>query len=69
VKLDYQIRLEKNESAVLVPSVPVTLRFKGEVPAWVIIPHVLAMFAAMLFSLRAGLEFLMPQPAYVKLVW
>lgn len=68
VKLDYQVQLQKNESTILLPPQPLTIRFKGEVPLWVIIPHVLAMFGAMLFSLRAGFEFFMPEPAYAKLV-
>ena len=34
---------------------PVILRFKDPVPAWVIIPHVLVMFAGMLLSTAAGL--------------
>jgi hypothetical protein len=68
VKLEYQVRLEKNESVLLVPAEPITIRFKGDVPLWVIIPHVLAMFAAMLFSLRAGFEFFMPEPSPARLV-
>ena len=68
MKLDYQVRIEKDQEILLVPTEPVTIRFKGEVPMWVIIPHVLAMFAAMLFSLRAGLESFMPEPAYTRLV-
>jgi hypothetical protein len=34
---------------------PAIIRFKDPVPAWVIIPHVLIIFAAMLFSTAAGL--------------
>ena len=34
---------------------PAIIRFKDPVPAWVIIPHVLVIFAAMLFSTAAGL--------------
>lgn len=68
VKLEYQVRLEKNESVLLVPAEPITIRFKGDVPLWIIIPHVLAMFAAMLFSLRAGFEFFMPEPSPARLV-
>ena len=34
---------------------PVVIRFKDPVPAWVIIPHVLIMFAGMLLSTAAGL--------------
>ena len=34
---------------------PVVIRFKGSVPAFVLLPHVLIMFIAMLFSTLAGL--------------
>ena len=34
---------------------PVVIRFKNRVPAWIIIPHVLVMFAGMLLSTAAGL--------------
>ncbi|MBE3109406.1 MAG: hypothetical protein IMZ46_02670 [Acidobacteria bacterium] len=34
---------------------PVVIRFKNPVPAWIIIPHVLVMFAGMLLSTAAGL--------------
>jgi hypothetical protein len=35
---------------------PVVIRFKGAVPAAVLIPHVILMFAAMLLATRTGLE-------------
>lgn len=35
---------------------PVIIRFKGVVPQSVLIPHILAMFLAMVFSMRAGIE-------------
>ena len=35
---------------------PVVIRFKGHVPDVVLIPHIVIMFLAMLFSTRAGLE-------------
>lgn len=35
---------------------PVVLRYKGEVPGAILIPHVFIMFLAMLISNRAGLE-------------
>ncbi len=37
---------------------PVVIRFKGDVPAYVLIPHILFMFIAMLYSTRAGFEVL-----------
>ena len=41
---------------------PVVIRFKGPVPRVVLLPHVLLMFAAMLFSTRTGLEALVNNP-------
>jgi hypothetical protein len=35
---------------------PVIIRFKGAVPAWALIPHIIFMFGAMLMSTRTGLE-------------
>lgn len=35
---------------------PIVIRFKGDVPAYVLIPHILLMFIAMLYSTRAGFE-------------
>jgi hypothetical protein len=57
-KLDYVLVLRKGESASRVPpDAPVTIRFKGGVPAWVLILHVVTIFFGMLFSSRTGLEF------------
>jgi len=35
---------------------PVVIRFKGDVPIFILIPHVLAMFISMLLGTRTGLE-------------
>lgn len=49
---------------------PVVIRFKGDVPAFVLIPHILLMFIAMLFSTLAGLMSLIKYPLYKKYaVW
>jgi hypothetical protein len=45
---------------------PVIIRFKGGVPAYILIPHILAMFLAMLFSTLAGLMALIKFPSYKK---
>jgi hypothetical protein len=42
---------------------PVVTRFKGHVPAFVLAPHILAMFLTLLFSARAGLGALAHDPA------
>ena len=55
-KLAYTVLLIKDEQQVsLTGADPIIIRFKGVVPMAVLIPHVLIMFLAMLFSTRAGL--------------
>jgi hypothetical protein len=55
-KLAYAVLLLKDEKKVsLTGADPIVIRFKGVVPMAVLIPHVLIMFLAMLFSTRAGL--------------
>jgi hypothetical protein len=45
---------------------PIVIRFKGGVPAFVLIPHILFMFMAMLFSTLAGLMAVIKYPLYKK---
>jgi hypothetical protein len=59
-KLAYQVRLSRGAETVLFPPRPAVTRFKGDVPAAILIPHVAAMFLAMLFSTAAGLAALTP---------
>jgi hypothetical protein len=54
-KINYFIVLASSSETVFVNNEPVTLRFKGSVPAWLLIPHILLMFAAMLFSNLSGI--------------
>ena len=56
-KVMYRIVLtHANWSPVELTTEPVVLRFKGHVPIYIIIPHVLMIFSAMLFSTRTGIE-------------
>lgn len=56
-KLEYRIYISTDTlSAFLPENRPVVVRFRGEVPLIVIILHIVAMFAGMLVSTRAGLE-------------
>lgn len=69
-KLMYRVALQKGETKVSVPTGdPIVIRFRGEVPMYVLIPHVLAMFVAMLFSIRAGLEFFTKEPKLKMLTY
>lgn len=45
---------------------PVVIRFKGGVPAFILIPHILFMFIAMLFSTLAGIMSVIKFPLYKK---
>jgi len=69
-KLIYRINLTKGVDQITIPqNEPVVIRFKGEVPLFIIIPHVILIFMAMLFSTRTGLEFFNKEPNYKKLAY
>lgn len=55
-KLSYKVFLLKGNEKMALTVEPVNIRFKGDVPAYILIPHVIFMFLAMMFSFRAGLE-------------
>lgn len=61
-KLEYQVRLRRGAERAVFPERPAITRFRNDVPAAVLIPHVAAMFLAMLFSTAAGLSALGRQP-------
>jgi hypothetical protein len=62
-KLAYRVILRSSGSELTLPPAGQTvLRFKGDVPAAVLIIHIIAMFGAMLLSTRAGLEFFSAEP-------
>lgn len=54
-KLEYQVRLRRAGGEAVFPVEPAVTRFKGDVQAAVLAPHILAMFVGMLLSTRAGL--------------
>lgn len=57
-KLLYQVSLQKDdESVILNEGKSVVIRHKGEVPAGVLIPHIIFIFMSLLFSARAGIEY------------
>jgi len=55
-KVEYLITLSDGTNQVQLTEEPVVIRFKGHVPAGALIPHIIFMFFAMLFSTRAGIE-------------
>lgn len=69
-KIDYFVKFVADGQTAQLPheNDAIVLRFRGEVPDWVLIPHIFFMFAAMLLSTRTGLEFFRNEPKYKKLV-
>ena len=55
-KMEYNVVLIKNGKEYQLNDEPVVLRYKGEVPLPILVPHIFFMFIAMLFAWRAGLE-------------
>jgi hypothetical protein len=69
-KLWYRVRLALGAETIVIPAErPVAIRFRGDVPPWVLIPHIFLMFLAMLLSTRAGLEVFNPRPRFQGLTW
>jgi hypothetical protein len=54
-KLEYRVVLSKADARASFPAKAAVRRFKGDIPAWVLVPHVAAMFFGMLFSTRAAM--------------
>jgi hypothetical protein len=56
-KVEYQVSLTDGEKMLKIPEDPVIIRYKGVVPKLtILLPHVLMMLLAMIFSTRTGLE-------------
>jgi hypothetical protein len=45
---------------------PIVIRFKGAVPAYILVPHILLMFLAMFFSNLAGIMSVVKYPRYKR---
>ncbi|UCE21877.1 MAG: hypothetical protein JSV46_06590 [Candidatus Aminicenantes bacterium] len=61
-KLEYKILLASQGSEIsLTGEKSVIIRFKDPVPSLLLLPHIIIMFLAMLFSTRAGIEALNPK--------
>ncbi len=66
-KLVYFVKIISNDAEIKFPEKPIVTRFKGAVPDFILIPHILFMFLAMLFALRTGLEIFKKQAKFKKL--
>lgn len=66
-KLIYKVVLQNSNSSFTIPAEPVIIRFKGAVPLYFLIPHVIFMFVAMLLAARTGLEIFNKEQKFTKL--
>jgi hypothetical protein len=67
-KLEYFITLWENDDIILKTEEALIIRFRNEVPAWAMIPHILLMFLAMLCGNAAGLFAFAKMENYKRLV-
>jgi hypothetical protein len=66
-KLEYYVEVFKGSNPVpAAVAGPVVIRYKGDVPALVLIPHIFFMFFAMIFANLAGIMALGKHPAYKR---
>jgi len=66
-KIQYYVEFTDSKGAqTLFKEANVVIRFKGGVPAFILIPHILCMFLAMLFSTLAGMMAAVKFPKYKK---
>lgn len=66
-KIEYYFEItDRNGTTACLKASPVVIRFKGGVPAYILIPHILFMFIAMLFSNLSGLLAAFRVPSFRK---
>ena len=69
-KLEYSVSLATRAGPVRVPEgEPIVMRFKGDVPALVLIPHVVTMFVSMMIGIRAALAAALGRPESRRYAW
>jgi hypothetical protein len=66
-KIEYYFEItDGSETKSYLKETPVVIRFKGGVPGFILLPHILFMFIAMLFSNLSGILALFNVPTYRK---
>jgi hypothetical protein len=61
-KVAYTVRLKKGDQTTSVPEKPAVLRYRGDVPALLLIAHVLLMFFGLLIGFRVAAAALLNEP-------
>ncbi|MFA8450577.1 MAG: hypothetical protein ACEPOW_07780 [Bacteroidales bacterium] len=55
-KVMYNVTLTLGHKKLVLCDAPLILRYKGAVPAYILVPHIIFMFLALMFGIRVGLE-------------
>ena len=55
-KFEYIVTVNDGSKDYQLYETPVVIRYKGAVPLYILIPHIIFMFTAMLYSTRTGIE-------------
>ena len=67
-KLEYRVTVMSGAEMRTIPGEgSIVVRFRGDVPWYVLVPHIIAMFGGMLLSMRTGLEAL-KRPANLRVL-
>ncbi len=68
-KLEYSVQLQSGREQLVVPEGPaVIIRYRGDVPPLVLIPHIICMFLALTVVLRSGLGLLLREERIERLI-
>lgn len=66
-KLEYYLEITDGaKTTTYFKENPIVIRYKDPVPVWALIPHIIIMFLAMLFSNLSGLQAIFRIPAYKR---
>lgn len=64
-KLEYKVVLAAGEDRVTIPAEgSLMMRFKDDVPLFILLPHVLVMLGSLLLAARTGLEYFSTEPKF-----
>ncbi|MBN2134918.1 MAG: hypothetical protein JW737_04240 [Acidobacteria bacterium] len=68
-KVEYIVKVKSDENSLILHNgVAAVARFKGKVPIFLLIPHIIFMFLGMIFGLRTGFEALRKDGKHKKLL-
>lgn len=68
-KLEYTVKLKTASEEVALTKAPIKMRFKGHVPWYILIPHILCMFFGLLWTTRAAIEAIAKGDKILKLAY